>query len=187
MLKAGDVLLKDDGLLYRILRYTKNMGQARAASSIMLDLIEVGAGTRSSDRMRAEQTVEVAQLSSRAFQVLYTEGKTVHLMDPDTFDQKQVDQALFGDAQKWLESPNLTVSLQFYEEQPLTGTIPPKLSVSVLEAPEAMQDKDGRVSSRHVTVEGGITVSAPTHVKKGDVIVVRTEDSVYLEKGAKAA
>lgn len=50
-----------------------------------------------------------------------------------------------------------------------------------------MQDKDGRVSSRHVTVEGDITVSAPTHVKKGDVIVVRTEDSVYLEKGAKAA
>lgn len=68
----------------------------------------------------------------------------------------------------------------------VAGTIPPKLSVSVLEAPEAMQDKDGRVSSRHVTVEGGITVSAPTHVKKGDVIVVRTEDSVYLEKGAKA-
>lgn len=68
-LKAGDVLLKDDGLLYRILRYTKNMGQARAASSIMLDLIEVGTGTRSSDRMRAEQTVEVAQLNSRAFQV----------------------------------------------------------------------------------------------------------------------
>lgn len=60
-------------------------------------------------------------LIALSFQVLYTEGKTVHLMDPDTFDQKQVDQALFGDSQKWLESPNLTVSLQFYEEQPLAG------------------------------------------------------------------
>jgi elongation factor P len=46
--------------------------------------------------------------------------------------------------------------------------------------PAATQD-DGS-SSRHVVVQGGISVMAPSFVKTGDTILVRTEDASFMER-----
>lgn len=64
---------------------------------------------------------------------------------------------------------------------PLTGAVPYKVKVKVLEAKPAVTRDDG-TNNRHVTVEGGINVLAPAHIKTGDVIVVRTHDNSYMSK-----
>jgi hypothetical protein len=60
--------------------------------------------------------------------------------------------------------------------------LPYKMPVKVLDAPASVGKEDG-TSTRHVVVEGGITVTAPSFVRTGDVIVVRTEDATYMTKG----
>jgi hypothetical protein len=62
-----------------------------------------------------------------------------------------------------------------------TGSVPPKVSVKVVEARAPVVREDGS-SNRHVVVEGGANVLVPAHIAKGDTILVSTDDGTYAGK-----
>ncbi len=47
-------------------------------------------------------------------------GKTVHLMQPDTFDQFEVPLSLWGEGADFLVD-SLTVDVHFFEDQAIAG------------------------------------------------------------------
>lgn len=62
---------------------------------------------------RPEECTHVGQLS------LFT-GDTVHLMQPDTYDQFEVPKSMWGDGADFVVD-SLMVDVHFYEDQPMTG------------------------------------------------------------------
>ncbi|GFR43504.1 hypothetical protein Agub_g4595, partial [Astrephomene gubernaculifera] len=109
------------------------------------------------------------------------EAGNVHVMDGTSYEQAVLAPELFGEGRRWLAAPELTVAVSFFEGEPVAARVPHKVSVTVLDAPPAVEKDDGS-SARHVLVEGGISVMAPAFVRTGDRIVVRTEDAAYMAK-----
>ncbi|EFJ52790.1 hypothetical protein VOLCADRAFT_127327 [Volvox carteri f. nagariensis] len=180
--RAGD-LVQREGRPYRVSRFHWMHGQARAAGFVTLDLVDLATGARTSEKFRLEDQVELADVESKDMQVLYQDDDgNVHVMDGTTYEQAVLSPDLFGEGRKWLGTPELTVSVSYFEGEPVAAKLPYKIPVEVLDAPTAVVKEDG-TSSRHVVVEGGISVVAPSFVRKGDVIVVRTEDGTYMTKG----
>ncbi|GIL49978.1 hypothetical protein Vafri_6105 [Volvox africanus] len=127
--------------------------------------------------------VELADVESKDMQVLYQDDDgNVHVMDGTTFEQAVLSSELFGESRRWLGTPELVVSVSYFQGEPVAAKLPYKISVKVLDAPASVGKEDG-TSTRHVVVEGGISVVAPSFVRTGDIIVVRTEDASYMTKG----
>ncbi|KAG2438535.1 hypothetical protein HXX76_005086 [Chlamydomonas incerta] len=157
-------------------------GQARAAGFVMLDLVDLASGARTSEKLRLEDQVEVADVEEKGMQVLYQDEAGVHVMDSSTYEQSVLSPDLFGEGRRWVaSSPELEVEVAFFQGEPVAARVPHKLSVKVLDAPPAVVKADGS-SARHVVVAGGVSVMAPAFVKTGDTIVVRTEDASYMAK-----
>jgi len=185
-IRNGDTLLIDDSIS-RVSSFYWNHGKARGGGSISCDLVDVRTGAKTSARLKNDDQVETAELRTQSFQVLYTEaGKndagTVHLMDPQTFEQVAVPCEIFGSASRWL-LPDMQVDLKFLgeEEQPVTGLVPLKLKLKVIEARPALPRTDG-TTNRHVVVEGGASIMVPGHIQEGDSIVVNTANGTYDSK-----
>lgn len=187
-LRAGDVVLSASGRPQRVTKFHWAHGTARAGGFVVLDLADLRSGARSSDKRRPDEQLELAEVEVRDMQVLYTDDAGhVHLLDPSSFDQLAVPRELFGDGRRWLGAvPELDVAVSFFQGEPVAGRVPHKVPVRVVDAPPAVVKDDGS-SSRHVLVEGGISVMAPAFVRQGDIIVVRTEDASYMAKGGEGA
>ncbi|KAG2500200.1 hypothetical protein HYH03_001780 [Edaphochlamys debaryana] len=183
--RSGD-LVQRDGKPFRVVKFHWMHGQARAAGFVTLDLQDLATGSRTSEKHRLEDQVELADVEDREMQVLYQdESGNVHVMDGTTYEQSVLSPELFGDGRRWLGCAEgeggLLASVSFFQGEPVAAKVPYKIAVKVLDAPPAVVKDDG-TNNRHVVVEGGISVMAPAFVKKGDVIVVRTHDNSYMAK-----
>jgi elongation factor P len=133
-LRAGDAIEHSDGNVYvvedqRIAR----MGMGRAYKQIVLRALK--SGLKKDVRFRVDEDVEQVELDRpQKMQVLYTDsdGGTVALMNPETFEQQDVPLALLG-AQAPYITDGLTVSLQLFQGSPASVTLPPKVVLEVLE------------------------------------------------------
>uniref|UniRef100_A0A7S0WQK4 Elongation factor P C-terminal domain-containing protein n=1 Tax=Chlamydomonas leiostraca TaxID=1034604 RepID=A0A7S0WQK4_9CHLO len=181
--RAGDVLSRD-GRLLKVTKFTAEHGRARAAGFISLELVDMRAGPdaggRTALKLKPDEVVGLADLEARELQVLYVEGSVVHLMDSASFEQVEVPAPVFGPPGKWL-LPDVMVEVKFLGEEPVTGLLPPKVSVKVVEARPAVAREDGS-TNRHVVVECGANVLCPGHIDKGDVIVINTAEGTYVSK-----
>ncbi|GLC38307.1 hypothetical protein PLESTB_001750000 [Pleodorina starrii] len=180
--RAGDLVTRD-GRPYRVSKFHWSHGQARAAGFVSLDLVDLATGARTSEKFRLEDQLEMAEVESKDMQVLYQDDVgNVHVMDGTTYEQAVLSADLFGEGRRWLGTPELVVDVSYFQGEPVAAKLPYKVSVKVLDAPSSVGKEDG-TSTRHVVVEGGISVVAPSFVRAGDVIVVRTEDGTYVTKG----
>jgi len=179
-LRAGDIIQRD-GRLLRVTKFMWEHGRARAQGFILLDLFDVrGGGGKSGIKLKLNEDVTLADLQAVSAQVLYVEGKTVHLMDPETFDQFTAPVEVFGTAGRWL-IPEVIVGLKMLDTEPVTGTLPPKVAVKVLEA-EAAVPKDDGSTSRSVVVEGDNHIVCPGHIAAGNTVWVSTDSGLYSSK-----
>ncbi|KAK2395130.1 elongation factor P (EF-P) family protein [Trifolium repens] len=80
---------------------------------------------------------------------------TVVLMDTDTLDQIEVSKDLFGKNGSYIRD-EMKVKVQFYEDKPLSASVPKRVICTVKEV--------------------------PPHIVAGDAILVNTEDDCYIER-----
>ncbi|KAG1669869.1 hypothetical protein FOA52_012457 [Chlamydomonas sp. UWO 241] len=179
-LRVGDILTRD-GQLARVIKFVWAHGKSRAQGHVSIDTLELSTRKRSSARMKTDETVEYVELTGKTVQVLYIDGATVHLMDEATHETAEVPLELFGDAEKWIR-PEMEVTLRMHGDEPATVTVPIKQSYTVVEARDAVFKFDGSAPMRPVTLDCGVDVMAPAHVKTGDKIVVNIEEGTYHGK-----
>ncbi len=49
------------------------------------------------------------------------EGGNVHVMDGTTYEQAVLSPELFGEARRWLGTPELVVSVSYFQGEPVAG------------------------------------------------------------------
>src|SRR5690606_28983401 len=69
--------------------------------------------------LKANESVEGADVVDTDMQYLYSDGEFWHFMHPDTFEQHQADKAAVGDAAQWLKGEEQCV-VTLWNGVPLT-------------------------------------------------------------------
>src|SRR5690554_315262 len=74
-------------------------------------------------RFRTDEEVEIARVETSDYQYLYEDGDFYVVMDNDTFDQFNIDKALFGESARFLvEGMQVTVSME--SDEPIMAQAP---------------------------------------------------------------
>ncbi|HZT77107.1 MAG TPA: elongation factor P [Vicinamibacterales bacterium] len=171
------MLIKFENELFRILElYHLTPGNKRA--HIQVRMRNIRTNTLNDHKFRAEEDVERATLDEREMQYLYNDGDLYYFMDTSNYEQIHISAEALGDSKDYL-MPDMTIRVEFYEEEPVGIELPPTVDLTVKQTVPGIKGATASAQIKPATVETGLVVQVPSFINEGDKIRINTETGEY--------
>jgi len=179
-IRQGNVL-EHQGKLWRVAKAEFGK-RAQAQAVVQVELRNILDGTKLNERFRSSEQVERVRLDEREYQFLFREGDAFTFMDQQTYEQITLDRELIGAEPSQFLQDGMVVSIQFYEEKPISVALPERVTLRVMEADAVVRGQTASASYKPAVLENGVRTLVPPHIEVGTRIVVSTADGSYLER-----
>lgn len=179
-LKKGRIIVLNDEP-HQVL-FSQLSKKGRAGSVLSTKLKNLVRGTIVERNFKQSDKFPEADIEEVFAEYLYNDDEGYHFMDTQTFEQYGLASSVIDDhTQKFLQD-QLRVKITFYQNEPITIELPPKVVLTVTQAPPGAKGNTVDAAQKTVVTETGLEVSAPMFIKEGDSIKVNTETGQYEEK-----
>jgi elongation factor P len=88
---------------------------------------------------------------------------------------------LLGDQAAFLQD-NMVLVIDLVEGDPVAVHLPPTVTLQIVEADPVTKGQTATSSYKPAKLENGVKTMVPPFIETGERIVVRTEDSSYVER-----
>jgi elongation factor P len=178
-MKVGNVIKYEDDLW--IVVETQHVKLSKGGGAMQTKLKNLTRGDHITYRFRSSDKVETAFLDRRDCEYLYPEGEGFVFMDLENFEQYVLHQELVGDQMKFLRH-NARVNVTFYEGKPITVALPSSVELTITETEPGVRGDTVSNVFKPATLETGLVVKVPNHIKVDDVVKISTETGEFLER-----
>ena len=178
-IRIGNVIEHKDRLWVAVRTQAVKPGKGGAFNQV--ELKDIRSGTKLNERFRADEQVERVRLEQRPAQFLFAEEDLLTFMDNETYEQTQISKTLLGDNVVFLQD-GMEVQIESHEGEPLSVQIPEVVVLEIVEADAVVKGQTASSSYKPAVLENGVKILVPPHVESGTRVVVRTEDSTYVER-----
>ena len=166
-----------DGEAYQIIDFA-HVKPGKGGAFVRTKLRSIRSASVYDKTFRAGERIELAHVSRRRMQFLYTSGESFYFMDTEDFDQIELRAEQIGEAKQWLkESEEFDVVM--YEREFIGIEIPLTVEREVVQTDPGMRGDTSTGGTKPAVLEGGATVHVPLFVNVGDTIKVDTEKAEY--------
>lgn len=179
-LKVGVTYQDDDGDPYRVLKYDfSKMGRGKANIKVKVRNLFTGAVVVKS--YLSGSRVKKIDLNKKELQYLYADEDKVFFMDPETFEQIEMEKKILGDDIKYLvEGGNAWVL--FWEDKILGVELPASVVLEVTECEPGEKGNSATNVLKPATLNNGLIVMVPLFIKMGDKVKVSTDSGSYMAR-----
>lgn len=146
-----------------------------------VELRDIRDGTKLNERFRATESVERVILDEAECSYLYAEGEQHIFMHGETYEQFTISEDMIGEQAAFLQD-GMAVTMMSHEGEPISVSLPEQVVLTVVEADAVVKGQTASSSYKPAVVDNGLRVMVPPHIETGTRIVVRTEDSTYVER-----
>ena len=157
------------------------MQPGKGASVIQVEMRDIRTGNKDNVRFRTQETVERIRLDQSDHQYLFNDGESYTFMNTESYEQVMVSKDVIGDAAVFLQD-GMTVSIETHEGEPLGVQLPDQVTMEIVEAEPVVKGQTATTSYKPALLENGAKVMVPPFIDVGTKIIVRTEDSTYVER-----
>ena len=178
-LKKG-VVCQIDGKPYRVIEYGQKV-MGRGGSIVNVKLKNVIDGSVIPKTFKGQDKIERAEVTNKTVQYLYSDGTDFHFMDPENFEQFQLNPEIVDSAASYLKEGD-ELSLQFFGDRVINVELPKNLFLEVTYAEDVVKGDTTSNVLKDATLETGLVVKVPAFIKTGDVISVDTTTGEYRER-----
>ena len=130
---------------------------------------------------KSGESVEAADIMELDAQYLYNDGEFYHFMQPDSFEQYQVNPESLGDTVKWLKEQDVCV-LMLWNGSPLSVEPPNFVELKITETDPGLKGDTSGGGNKPATLETGAVVKVPLFVQEGEMIKVDTRSGDYVSR-----
>jgi len=178
-IRVGMILeYKND--LWEVLK-TQHVKPGKGGAFAQIEMKNLIKNTKLNERFRSSETVEKATLEEIKFNFLYKDDTDYYFMNPKTFDQINIKKNVVGQKGKML-TENLEVSINFYNENPLSVDLPNQITSKVETTDATLKGQTVSSSYKPATLDNGINIQVPPFIESGDEIIVDTRTIEYVKK-----
>lgn len=179
-IRAG-MVLEYNTKLYLVVRHEiRTPGNLRAFNQI--EMKDVVNGTKQNVRFNSGEMIERVSLEQRDYQYLYAEGDNLVFMDNENYEQITLSKELVGPDRLPFLQENMQVRIESHEGRPLSIQLPETVVLTIEEADPVVKGQTASSSYKPAKMENGVRVMVPPFIEAGTKIVVRVEDSSYIER-----
>jgi len=129
--------------------------------------------------MKANETLEGADVVDTDMQYLYSDGEFWHFMQPESFEQHTADKVQVGDAAQWLKGEEMCI-VTLWNGVPLTVTPPNFVELKVVETDPGVRGDTSGGGGKPAKLETGAVVRVPLFVNQDEIIKVDTRSGEYV-------
>jgi len=178
-IRVGMILeYKND--LWEVLK-TQHVKPGKGGAFAQIEMKSLNKNTKLNERFRSSETVEKATLEETKFNFLYEDDTDYYFMNPKTFDQINIKKNIVGEKGRML-TENLEVSINFYNENPLSVVLPNQITSKVESTDAALKGQTVSSSYKPAILDNGINIQVPPFIESGDKIIVDTRTIEYIKK-----
>jgi elongation factor P len=166
--------------LWQVLK-TQHVKPGKGGAFAQVEMKSVNKNTKLNERFRSSESVEKASLDETKFNYLYADETDYHFMDPKSFDQINIKKEIIGEKGKML-TENLGVSINFYNEKPLSVELPNQVTCTIATTDFALKGQTVSSSYKPAILDNGINIQVPPFIESEDKIIVDTRTMEYIKK-----
>ncbi len=130
---------------------------------------------------RSGDKIEAADVSETKLQYLYNDSKNWVFMDPDSYDQYEVQKDNLGGDERWLKE-NENVDVVFWNGQPISVRPPNQVVLGVTYCEPGAKGNTATNVQKPATLETGAEIGVPIFINIGDHVRVDTRTGEYVER-----
>lgn len=130
---------------------------------------------------KSNEKLKPANTEDKEMQYMFRDSAGYHFMELATYEQVALVPEYLGDVTGFLVE-NLQVKVTYFNNRPIGVELPNFVELKVTRTDPAFKGDTVTGGTKPATLESGLTVNVPFHIKEGDVIRVDTRDSSYSEK-----
>ena len=106
-------------------------------------------------------------------------------MNNTSFEQIEVGLDIISQEQASYLVENDIITIYLYESQPVSIELPNNVKLKVIETESVVKRQTAASSYKPAILESNIKTLVPAFIEVGDIIVINTTDSSYVEKAKK--
>lgn len=173
-------IIKYNKILYRVM-VADHVTPGKGKAFMQLKLRNLLDGTQTDVRLRSDEKVERASLEQQEMEYLYNDSSGHCFMNTSNYEQIYLDEKIIGGIIKFL-LPNIKVSVEFYEGNPLGVQLPETVDMKIEETAPPLKGATASGSGKPATLETGLVVTVPQFVEVGEMVRVNTSTGEYSER-----
>ena len=178
-IRPGNII-EHKGRLMRAVKL-QQVKPGKGGAFAQIELKDIRDGTKMNERFRADESVERVRLDQVDYQFLFADGDILTFMHLETFEQIELNADLVGEPLPFLQE-NMEVTIELYEEEPISISLPESVVLEVTEADAVEKGQTASSSYKPAMLENGVKVMVPPHIEAGTKIVVNTAEGTYMER-----
>ena len=178
-IRPGNII-EHKGRLMRAVKL-QQVKPGKGGAFAQIELKDIRDGTKMNERFRADESVERVRLDQVDYQFLFADGEMLTFMQLETFEQIELNADLVGEPLPFLQE-NMEVTIELYEEEPISISLPESVVLEVTEADAVVKGQTASSSYKPAMLENGVKVMVPPHIEAGTKIVVNTAEGAYMER-----
>ena len=181
-IRTGNILVYNNDL-WVVNKTPEHTQPGKGGAYVQVEMKNLKTGTKRNERFSSSDHVEKAELEQKDYQFLYFEGGDLVLMDTKNFDQINVGKEILDEKLPFL-TENMIIKVEFYKEKPLSIELPATVILEIIETDPVIKGATVTSSPKLATLANGIKVKVPQYLGIGEKIVIKTEDSTYVERAS---
>ena len=178
-LKKGTVC-QIDGKPYRVVDYGQKV-MGRGGSIVNVKLKNLLDGSVIPKTFKGQDKIEPAEVNNKTVQYLYRDGESFYFMDPESFEQFELNIDTVDTAAEYLKEGN-ELNLQQFDGRVINVELPKNIYLEVTYTEDVVKGDTTSNVLKDATLETGLVVKVPAFIKTGDIISISTEDGSYRER-----
>jgi elongation factor P len=169
-----------DGVPYHVVEHTfVKPGKGQAFTRCMVRNLTNGKVIERT--WKSGDSVELADVETRAMNFSWEEGDTYVFMDTLTGDQIYVEKNKLGNEARFL-AESLTCDLTLYNGNAIAVDLPANVIMQVVSSEPGVKGDTASGATKPATLVTGATVNVPLFIKEGEWIKIDTTSGNYLER-----
>jgi elongation factor P len=171
------IAIELDGELWQILDY-HHIKMGRGSAQVRIKLRNVKRGQTVERTFQAGERWPRAYLDRRPVQFLYRDGRDLHFMDTESYDQLTLGEDQLGDAVSYLKE-GMVLDRTSYEGETIGVELPITVDLRIAETEPGFAGDTQTGARKPATTETGLVVQVPIFVEEGDTIRIDTRTGEY--------
>jgi elongation factor P len=169
-----------DGVPYRVVEYSQKV-MGRGGSTVNVKIKSLIDGKVLAKTFHGSDSVEDADVANRPAQYLYSDAGRSHFMDPNTYEQFELDAEAMDNKLGFMKEGD-QATVQFFNNKIINIELPKNVPLKVTYTENAVRGDTSSAITKDAQLETGITIKVPAFIKTGDLISVDTSTGAYRER-----
>jgi elongation factor P len=153
--------------------------QGRQAGFMQVTMRNLSTGASTNTKIRTTDSVEILHTDMVKLEFSYIDGDAYHFMDPESFEDIQLDASVIADSKDFLVE-NQSYSILHVDDRPISIELPASIEMRVKESAEGVKGDTASNVQKPATLETGLTIQVPLFIKEGELVRVSTSERSYM-------